>query len=208
MQIIHNFSKDFDYHKQMNNKRHPITECGPCSDAMAWYQSGRDKPDIDGELDDYITAQCYTDAAKEQYKILYPTWYKSDGVTPLYEPHTCFNLRVWVLNNLANDNIAEFRSNITIQQSIEMLNNGYGITTWGHYPYNNGTISHVCSLAGYVTDNGIKYMIFDDPFGNPNKQYTGDFTGNNVWITMDNFYAWICNGNFKFTGTIIKPYRR
>lgn len=191
-----NFSRDLDYHTQINNKYVPYQACCPTSLAMASYQAGLDITLSNGmELDDELMQLAMTKG--KGYQVDLAPW--SVGV---YEPYEVHIVMQYIMNDFFMDKVDVFSATLSISDLVYYLVKGCGIAISGSFDYSNGmTLSHVVSLAGFTSyqedvlkiegPEDVNYLqvrdfIIDDPFGDYRTKYVYR-TGNNIKVPFIDF---------------------
>jgi hypothetical protein len=190
----YNFSKDSEYHTQINNKIMPAETCNTTSMIMALKQAGHKSIfALDGEQpEDYLTNFLLNNPESQaRMKYRYSGFVKND--IPAYEIH---EMLAWGINYLMTKDIDTFSMNVDIEFLIEKLLQGCGIVLSGLFPVRNTMWGHIISLAGIITSNddlkptyaNTSFFIIDDPRGNFRTDYE-NIHGNDVGITRAEFMA-------------------
>ncbi|MDC7225203.1 MAG: hypothetical protein PQJ61_00400 [Spirochaetales bacterium] len=195
--MVYNFSKDSEYHTQINNERFPNGSCNTTSMIMAVKQAGHktDFTNEDEQPEDVLTELLvFSELAYSKAREIAPgVWNEKQGLPriPLNEVHVMLE---WGINYLMKKEVDMFVMGVKIEYIIQKLYEGCGIMMSGEIPFRNMTIGHMVSIAGYITiddekepsiDN-VSHFIMDDPFGNFRTDYR-DTRGNNIKITVDEF---------------------
>lgn len=204
------FSKNSDYHTQINNKEIPYSACNMTSEAMGLIQAKYNPVIPEGwQLEDYLMSQVLDadethilsykpDAiayAKEHAAWAFDT--QGNITTPLNEVAIMLD---WAANKVIGKEVSTFVSNTTVPEMLTKLFNGYGVVLSGVYHLTNGKIYyHITSLAGvvtaipYSTDNisliqsaDIVSFIIDDPYGDYHTNYT-DHHGSHIEMPYNDF---------------------
>ena len=190
--MVYNFSKDSEYHTQINNKIVPEAACNTTSMIMALKQAGHipfftdEGAQPEDELSRFLL---YSTASSTRMKYRYP-WYYEKKI-PATEIHEMLE---WGINYMMTWDIDRFSMKVDIETIIEKLQQKCGIVLSGLFPVNNTNWGHIVSLAGFVTTNedkapsidNISHFIIDDPRGEYRTDYQ-DMRGNNVRITKNKF---------------------
>ena len=195
--MVYNFSKDSEYHTQVNNKSFPNGSCNTTSMIMAVKQAGHsidfaaEGEQPEDALTEFIM---FSEEAHQKARVLAPgVWdfEKSEPKKPLNEIHVMLE---WGINHLMEKQVDIFTTELEVEIMIRKINEGCGIILSGEIPFYDRTIGHMVSLAGFVTIDddkqpsirNISHFIIDDPFGNFRTNYK-DTRGNNIKITVEEF---------------------
>lgn len=190
--MVYNFSKDSEYHTQINNKVIPKASCNTTSIIMALKQAGH-KPIFamdGGQPEDRFTKFLLeSEQSLERMKNRFP-WFVEQKMQAC-EVH---EMLAWGINYLMTFDIDRFSKAIDIKTMANKLLEGCGIVLSGLFPVKKKKIGHIVSLAGFITidDNSspsldnISEFIIDDPRGDFRTDYK-DVRGNNIRITKDEF---------------------
>jgi len=210
MSYIYNFSKDSNYHTQINNKEIPYSACNVTSEAMGLIQASYNPTIPEGwQLEDYLMSQLlvadethiisYKADAIEYAKKAVPWNFNEDG-TVKYALNEVAVMIDWAANKVIGREVSFFKSNSSVIEMVQKVFSGYGVILSGVYTLSNGKqLSHITSLAGFisnhpfdqgsistVTMDDITHMIIDDPYGNFYTNYT-DHHGNNIQMPIKDF---------------------
>ena len=178
--MIVNYSKDIDYHTQINNKFVPYKSCNTTSIVMALKQAKIKLPPHVGQPEDALTELLTTDEAYKIQKVLAP-WSIDQ-----YAPQEVHPVLEWGVNKWIGRTVDRFYSNTKIEDLQELLVTGKGVVLSGTFPLPNKELHHIVSLAGYIKEETITHYIIDDPYGNWFANYA-DPHGNNIQLPIDTF---------------------
>ena len=191
----YNFSKDSDYHTQINNKVMPLSTCNTTSMIMALKQAGHHlehPPTLQPE--DYLTGFLNNPLALDTMKTLTPWAWDTNKDRPIVPPQEVHQMLQWAVNTLLKKEACRFTLEAKLSTLVANLLTGGGIVLSGLFPTHNGRLAHMVSLAGFTTDNdknhveekNITGFIIDDPFGNFRTSYK-DPRGNNIHLSKKEF---------------------
>lgn len=196
--MVFNFSKDSDYHTQRNNKYIPLESCNSTSMVMALKQAGYDFDHINTEQpEDLLTLVMTSSMGTNMVKELASWAWDSKLEEPTIPPNEIHVILEWATNHIMlGKKVDRFTTNAKLTTIIATLLTHGGIVLSGIFPQERGALSHMVSLAGFITDNDsyhvepehITHFIIDDPYGNFRTQYE-DHRGNNIEITNEEFMA-------------------
>lgn len=178
--MVCNFSKDSDYHSQINNKIVPLSSCNTTSMIMALKQAKVQLPDYTGQPEDTLSAFLQTKEAYRMQKILAPWSYLN---YPPQEVHVCLE---WGTNTWIGQEVDHFTTETKLEDIAPTLKKGKGIIISGIFRVGDYNFNHIVSIAGFVKEESITHYIIDDPYGDWTKQYK-DHHGNNVVLTVEQF---------------------
>ena len=190
--MIYNFSKDSEYHTQINNLSIPIDACNTTSVIMASKQAGH-KPIFTPEgvqPEDYYTDFLLkSPVSRERMETRYP-WFVQQKI-PANEVHEMLE---WGINYLMTWDIDKFSMEVCIETFASKLLEGCGIVLSGLFPVKKKRLAHIVSLAGFITIDDDKHptldnisdFIIDDPRGNFRTDYL-DVRGNDIRIIKEEF---------------------
>ncbi len=191
--MIFNYSKDSDYHTQLNNRRLPLSTCNTTSMIMALKQAGAEPPfPLKGEDDiqpeDYLTDFLRSPESYRKMKELTPWFFDRVSGKATVAPNEVHQMLEWGVNTLRRKKVDKFSTGVSIETIIAHLIKGGGVVLSGEFRLKNRNLHHIVSLAGFVTDENedITHFIIDDPYGNFRTDYQ-DQRGNNIRITRDEF---------------------
>jgi hypothetical protein len=204
VKMVFNYSKDSDYHTQLNNRRLPLSTCNTTSMIMALKQAGVEPPGPlkgdktiylleggeDVQPEDYFTDFLRSPAAYGEMKELCPWFFDAETGKALVAPNEVHQMLEWGVNTLLKRQVDEFSTEVPIPEIVAHLMKGGGVVLSGKFRLKNRTLNHIVSLAGFVTgkNEDITHFIIDDPYGNFRTDYK-DQHGNNIRITRDEFIA-------------------
>jgi len=197
--MVFNYSKDNDYHTQINNRRLPLSTCNTTSMIMALKQAGVAPPcPLKGEKElpfpsnvqpeDYLTDFLLSPEAYRKMKEMTPWFFDRDTGKAIVAPNEVHQMLEWGVNTLLNREVDRFSTGVPIDTIIAHLKKGGGVVLSGEFRLKNRNLHHIVSLAGFVTDRheDVTHFIIDDPYGNFRTNYQ-DQRGNDIWITRDEF---------------------
>lgn len=187
--MVFNYSKDIDYHTQINNRRLPLSTCNTTSMIMALKQAGvilHFPPDMQPE--DYLTAFLTTPEAYRKMKELAPWFFSQETGKALHPPNEVHVMLEWAVNTLLQRKADRFSEKVPVETIVEHLKNGGGVVLTGEFRLIKKKLGHIVSLAGFITDDSEKITdyIIDDPYGNFRTDYT-DHRGNDTIMSQDEF---------------------
>ncbi|HAK46099.1 MAG TPA: hypothetical protein DCO79_09325 [Spirochaeta sp.] len=190
--MVFNYSKDSEYHTQINNKIIPASTCNTTSMIMALKQAGH-KPIFAPkgvQPEDYFTNFLLLHPESQTRMKYRYNEYVKDKI-PAYEVHEMLE---WGINYLMTEAIDTFSVMVEMETMLEQLSGGCGIVLSGLFPVRKELWGHIVSLAGFITIDGskapsfenISHFIVDDPRGDFRTSYV-DVRGNNIIITKEEF---------------------
>lgn len=189
--MVCNFSKDSEYHTQINNKFVPHESCNTTSMVMALKQAGIKLPPHKGQPEDALTALLKTKEAYEKQEELAP-WSINK-----FQPQEVHMVLQWGVNKWIGHNVDEFISDAKLSDLREILDDGKGIVISGTFPLQNTELHHMVSLAGYIIEDKITHYIIDDPYGDWLTRYANNH-GNNIPLSVETFDAIFNKGLGKY----------
>ena len=190
--MIYNFSKDSEYHTQINNRSISSRACNTTGIIMASKQAGHKlifTPDGVQPEDYYTDFLLESPVSHERMKTRY-SWFVQQKV-PANEVHEMLE---WGINYLMTWDIDKFSLEVSIESLAPKLIEGCGIVLSGLFPVKKKKLGHIVSLAGFITIDDEKHptldnisdFIIDDPRGNFRTDYQ-DVRGNDIQITKEEF---------------------
>jgi hypothetical protein len=189
--MVFNYSKDNDYHTQLNNRRLPLSTCNTTSMIMALKQAGVALPfPKDIQPEDYLTDFLRSPEAYRKMKEITPWFFDRETGKAILPPNEVHQMLEWGVNTLLKRQLDRFSTEVPVETIISHLIKGGGVVLSGEFRLKNRNLHHIVSLAGFVTDENedITHFIIDDPYGNFRTDYQ-DQHGNNITITRDEFTA-------------------
>lgn len=176
-----NYSKDSEYHTQVNNKVFPHSTCNTTSMIMALKQAGYECDFSNTEQpEDVLTKLLQT----EKYWLMMDRL-NSDLRKQDYRPNEIHACLREATNEIIGKQVDYFSVEVPVLRIKQHLTSGGGVVLSGRFRLSDGTVlNHIVSLAGYGDD----CFIIDDPYGNFRTDYK-DRRGNNIVITEDEFFT-------------------
>ena len=197
-----NNSLDENYFKQTNNRRSPYIACFPTSMINGAMTVGLTLPEpIPG-----------SDESKyDQWEDRFDTFLHSDTVInhfadnaivqsmiqDNYDYREIYTVEEWAFNKWMGAPRCKFIADISKYDIFNIINAGGALVTSGKFSHFN----HVVCVVGYEAHDEtheLEKIIFDDPYGDPRKNYKPvGVGGNDVEFSIDDFW----NATMKSGGT-------
>ena len=173
------------YRAQLKNRRSPYTTCFPTSVYM--FMSAP-KIGIDLGSPDQATGEIENNWGpwvkknmgnyvykkfKGNYRVLWDVQ-REYIKTKLQEHNKIFNVI--------------YQEKTTASYIIGQLKNKLPVIVGISPKYMGKILGHIVLLVGYKEENGLRYFIIDDPFGNFLKYYSSHFDGNDVYGNVEEVF--------------------
>ncbi len=188
--MVFNYSKDNDYHTQINNRRLPLSTCNTTSMIMALKQAGVRPPGpLKGvQPEDYLTDFLLSSESYRKMKEITPWFFDRETGKATVAPNEVHQMLEWGVNTLLKKQVDRFSTGVSIEAIIDHLKKGGGVVLSGEFRLKNRNLHHIVSLAGFVTERqeDVTHFIIDDPYGDFRTDYH-DQRGNDIRITRDEF---------------------
>lgn len=185
-----NVSSNKENYSQRNNKIDPGITCNTTSMAMALDYNGYKMPTKQGnQPEDDLTVFVRTDQRvldfyKAKMPVMYDAFIKKE--TGFYWPNEVHDVLSFATNLYMGTNCTTFRTNVSMDELLNEIKSGRACVLSGKF----GKLNHIVCLVGFVlTDDVITEAIIDDPYGDYHKGYVAGTSGNDVHLTINEFYS-------------------
>ena len=172
--MVFNYSKDNDYHTQINNRSLPLSTCNTTSMIMALKQAGVSLPfPTNVQPEDYLTDFLRSPESYRKMKEMTPWFFDRGTGKATVAPNEVHQMLEWGVNTLLKQKVDEFSTGVSIETIIAHLIKGGGVVLSGEFRLKNRNLHHIVSLAGFVIDENedVTHFIIDDPYGDFRTDY-------------------------------------
>lgn len=185
-----NVSANKENYSQRNNKVDPGITCNTTSMVMTLDYNGYRVPVKTGDQpEDDLTVFTRTDQrVLDFYKTKMPVMYNAfiNKESGFYWPNEVHDVLSYATNLYMGTNCTKFRTDVSLEELISEIRAGRACVLSGKF----GKLNHIVCLVGFVLVNGVvTEAIIDDPYGDYHKGYTAGSSGNDIHMTIDEFYS-------------------
>jgi hypothetical protein len=204
--IEFNLSKKDEYYTQRNNKMHPYSSCNTTSLVNGLLSSNIPFKVKEGiQPEDYLTSVLESGEAIKIAMDLFPYLIDTKTKKLKTEPRLIAKMLAWCAYKVISKKVAVYTAGGNVQDMIWNMVKEKGttiglgsFTSSGHYVNFVGFCTTQDSIRNIknpeeILLNQIKYLIFDDPWGNYYKHYE-DANGNDLHMPIKDFYEIIWGG--------------